>query len=884
VRLLLQRGARGDRADKHGILPVMLARDAQHTECEVLLYNWQLERERDLIERDEALDLVRTVSRDERRPSASTLDESSLLSSSTSGRKRLAVKRSVDKLLGKMSPATPCFSPDPATSPFGEYTFYPPAEESNEDIAGDRRPSLPYIMESPPPATRSRRPRSAGNGSEPPSTSLPQQQQPQPSPVSMRHRLSSKLSLLSMLRKSGEDGSPPSSPPDAYPSPNDPNGSTPFTASALSPRERLLSEASSTGLARPPQFPTAVEMHNALSRARSGSGASSDGVGSPSAPRPGILRGHMRSSSSGAGQQRLRFDPTSTNPSVASLVPRATPNAASPRSRALSLRGLSPGRGGGMLRGSGSATSLKSIDERRRSDAIVDDDEDDEDEYGQPIEAVGEEQQLHSQLCRLRGPSITSSTSSLSPIISPDNNAANATESASEFPFSIRQPPPTAEDDPRRLGVPPRPGIVADARDRGGSVSSMSTNGSTGLMTPATAARLPLPMPLAAILQQPEPPHVSSSFADHRALRSPSRTPLEIDLSEISSHAQAEALVQRAQKSLLDMALGEGELLAHGPGGSGGAGAAGATPLSAKLAAYGESLALERKLKQQEEERRAALASPVNAASTSPSVSSPAVSQKLYGTLEQRPVADRRRPSGKVPIGARARKMRRPHTADAETRQWDGGKFLFFCISFVVRLRDVHPPFVSAVTAAAISRASSDEPGRLRRVNLADSDSDSDPEPSPHIAPIQIVETSATPLQTPIKTSMLHDHFASDIEETPVPPRTKPAAPSPMVLPPSSSVALGGDSTDADTTEDEEFGSVPLTRTYTAPLQSTSLQRRDGRASANKLARMGFANAAPPVGVGAGGSAPRIASVGSTGTPKRGFGGIKSFVQSLKTK
>jgi len=72
-----------------------------------------------------------------------------------------------------------------------------------------------------------------------------------------------------------------------------------------------------------------------------------------------------------------------------------------------------------------------------------------------------------------------------------------------------------------------------------------------------------------------------------------SRVPTDINIRSISSHVQAEALVQCAQQSIFDMEAEEDfEPLSSG-----------LTPLSAKLAAYDESLALERRLKRAEEER-----------------------------------------------------------------------------------------------------------------------------------------------------------------------------------------------------------------------------------------------------------------------------------------
>ncbi|PFH52084.1 hypothetical protein AMATHDRAFT_57929 [Amanita thiersii Skay4041] len=76
------------------------------------------------------------------------------------------------------------------------------------------------------------------------------------------------------------------------------------------------------------------------------------------------------------------------------------------------------------------------------------------------------------------------------------------------------------------------------------------------------------------------------------------RSAFEIDISSISSHAQAEALVQQAQQEILEME--ELEIL--------GSANVGNTPLSARLAAYGESLALERRLREEMQRCRVAVA------------------------------------------------------------------------------------------------------------------------------------------------------------------------------------------------------------------------------------------------------------------------------------
>jgi hypothetical protein len=65
-----------------------------------------------------------------------------------------------------------------------------------------------------------------------------------------------------------------------------------------------------------------------------------------------------------------------------------------------------------------------------------------------------------------------------------------------------------------------------------------------------------------------------------------SHVPTDINIHSISSHAQAEALVQPAQQSILDMEA-EADIVLS----------------SVKLAAYSENLALERQLKRAGEER-----------------------------------------------------------------------------------------------------------------------------------------------------------------------------------------------------------------------------------------------------------------------------------------
>lgn len=71
-------------------------------------------------------------------------------------------------------------------------------------------------------------------------------------------------------------------------------------------------------------------------------------------------------------------------------------------------------------------------------------------------------------------------------------------------------------------------------------------------------------------------------------------TPFDIDISSISSHAQAEALVEKARREVMELANMDEQDLSSEAGGDA------RTPLSARLAAYGESLALEKKFRELE--------------------------------------------------------------------------------------------------------------------------------------------------------------------------------------------------------------------------------------------------------------------------------------------
>jgi hypothetical protein len=156
----------------------------------------------------------------------------------------------------------------------------------------------------------------------------------------------------------------------------------------------------------------------------------------------------------------------------------------------------------------------------------------------------------------------------------------------SQLPFSINVPPPT--DD-----------IMAESRLRGDSVSSISTTATTSTYPSSSDAAWSVATPSTSHFHAS--PLISSTSGELEvigegnceACEPPRRLPIsfDIDISSISSHAQAEALVQHAQQSILSM---EQYLDHHVTKDS----ETGRTPLSAKLAEYGESLAIERRLKE----------------------------------------------------------------------------------------------------------------------------------------------------------------------------------------------------------------------------------------------------------------------------------------------
>ncbi|KAI0737613.1 hypothetical protein C8Q80DRAFT_1125351 [Daedaleopsis nitida] len=569
-------------------------------------------------------------------------------------------------------------------------------------------------------------------------------------------------------------------------------------ATAPSNRSKLGNESETNADASFP--PMALELHRRLSRermrTRSGSGSSAN-AGEPQSKaqpppsprprpppqlqghrsppvRPGILRPHNRSASSGQSQfqppvlpgegsaRSLRFESSSTSGSLTTkrsglnLDLKASGSVSSLRGENLSS---------GSPRSPRSASSHQrlrdpdsaEIPARHRQAVVVDDE--DEDGYGEVIspriglgleltEGKSRLNELKSEDRQLqRQPSFSSQSSSAgSQLPSP----TEPPQDGFDCPFSINRPPlqplppdagntssssylqsqspPPSQSRANLLGI-----HGVDNRGRGDSFGSMSTG--TDASMPQTPAAGP---GLALDFRSPDTPLLDLPDADvdhdkgrsradsgasggmfserDRARHARSRTmspnsrlrapPLDIDIRAISSHAQAEALVQRAQKSILDEedvdielpGLGLGLITGSASSGGGLAGVSsglsaggtgtstanasavtlgnGRTPLSAKLAAYGESLAIERRFKEQQRAKESldAGSRPMgNTRIDQTSLGSPTISRRALrprrseSGVRNYSLEERERPANGVHTSApRRTKQRRPHTADGQ--------------------------------------------------------------------------------------------------------------------------------------------------------------------------------------------------------------------------
>lgn len=371
---------------------------------------------------------------------------------------------------------------------------------------------------------------------------------------------------------------------------------------------------------------------------------SDSGRPSPS-PRAGILRAHNRTNSTGQGSsplnpRNLRFDSTSSTPSSDRKVrdsPRPGPVTLRSYNSVGSFTKKNIQANADSLGAEVSSTYGAVNQTIEKGDQRIDVDDYTDEYYGQPVHGVesslGGESGIPSVLLqRQRGNSFASSESSLSPILSNENaNDPNMAVLNADFPFSINRPPSLTADDEVTEKLPASPGHLSvplsssDTRGRGDSMSSNSTTdsrmsnalmssgttsgsgGSGTISTPNISNMLSLSpgsvksldAGTAHMRDLPPIDFEGDSFSvptsSNIALLTRAKLPLDIDLTSISSHAQAEELVQRTRQEVLDVANSNGQELSALGGGLG------RTPLSARLAAYGEILALERKLREQKE-------------------------------------------------------------------------------------------------------------------------------------------------------------------------------------------------------------------------------------------------------------------------------------------
>jgi hypothetical protein len=418
---------------------------------------------------------------------------------------------------------------------------------------------------------------------------------------------------------------------------------------------------------------------------------------------------------------------------------------------------------------------------------------------------------------------VNSSTSSLSRGAEVSRN--------NDFPFSIRNPPPNEEQYSATSNL--KPNGTGDARLRGHSISSVSTDLSVdnpALSSSTTSASASVIVPTPALNDSPLPVSEGSLSTKRH------NTPIDIDISTISSHAQAEALVQRTQKSILEM---DDEIPL-----SSAALSSGRSPLSAKLAMYGETLELERRLKKEEEDKKAAEIPKSPAKSlTTPTLQSPYSSSPKKSGLERQFSLEGHSPA------PRRRKPRRPHTAGDEAPR----PFGTFCRGFpcevannphrrwslyptALRVRDLRPTLTSSVT-----RTSRGSPSTVAIVETSPT-----PDPSPPSSPL---DYDGAPYTAPVPTNPyadsspeLYAHTRRSFQES----------------------TLSRD--------------VPSTPDDTDRVPPKVLQQRDRSqqiARANKLAKMGFSAAELPSSTT--NTSPRNSN-------KSRFGGIKNLVDSIKGK
>ncbi|KAI0310272.1 hypothetical protein OF83DRAFT_888528 [Amylostereum chailletii] len=539
VHTLLRHGARPDRADKHGVTPATLARQSGWIATADAIQDWLANRDQDLRERETMLGNPEPPDQEDDPAGYVRARHASICGCApgecvhTARSRRLAMKRSIDNVIHRFkssssltAPNALAAYPDSSSSPDDAYTCATP--DSVESPVPPRRPSLTPQDDLPSP--KSRRPSSAGTGAEPSKEKAPR-------------KLASKYALLHRFKRPSAEALSARSSPSPHPH---------RTSSSTQPQpqtqEQERVDASKPLVDSPLPLPITPARRRSASHHRSHSALDDTPASSPPSVRPGILRAHGRSSSSGQSQMS------------------SSSHLHAPPPRALRFNHARPSR-----------AEFDEFDEDAEAEADLDPDfdddfdlefEDDEDEdeyeYGQPIPSRlldgGEGGGGRDR--RPRGRSITS-TQSLSPLS--ENPLARA---GVDFPFSINRPP---EEDahavrPSSLPTPSHAHAHAhangaDGRARGDSMSTTGTQSSAGVRTPAPApAHLasvasPAPStreidyPVEAAYPLPAPAHVPAGAWSKDRPR-----PHAIDIAAISSHAQAEELVQRAQRSVLELA------------------------------------------------------------------------------------------------------------------------------------------------------------------------------------------------------------------------------------------------------------------------------------------------------------------------------------------
>ncbi|KAJ3890827.1 hypothetical protein GG344DRAFT_8896, partial [Lentinula edodes] len=543
---LLMRGAHADRRDKHGITPAMLAEQYGWLECADVLNNWVKDKDRDLRERaqpDEGISMALSVAQ---APSGSEDD----IKPNT--RKHIQVKRSIDTALNILKAGS-------TSTPSSKLAL-----SSTSSFTNNARTTSPI---SPTIARRDFSPSPSEDG----------RFSPSPSPINQESRRPSLPHIFQTPSSSSQRSQKP--------------------ATLTKPRNSRRPRSAGTDAEQDPD-PDG-----------SGTGFGRGSTGKKLGTKYSLLNLFKKGNESGG----VPLERTASYQSSAS-IPSPSPNSSkftailssSPQLNASPLNDNGPLPAVGFRFGGSSSSHTRTS----------------------PSTSSLFHQQTYTPprpSTRNRGSSFTSSESSLSPALSAGDEPTSTVALHAEFPFSLDAPPPIDEVDgvaPLQVQLSPPP---VDSRMRGDSVSSTSTADSglnPSLSASATTSGSGRSGTIATPMVSPEGgSYLNLSGADsrprsnHEKINLPEvsyddyletgpaqgvaviginerrgNTALEnIDVNIVSSHAQAEALVQRTQQDILS---------AHADGHSS---STDSMPLSARLAALGESLELERRLREKKQ-------------------------------------------------------------------------------------------------------------------------------------------------------------------------------------------------------------------------------------------------------------------------------------------